>query len=206
MLHGRLTPLVAAASIAVGLAACSEGGAIEEGVVRPGITAITEDAPAAACTVNAGTLRSAIESYTLLEGEPPANEQALIDAGYLRSATDDWDVVDGELVAQNPACGEVDTTPLATLDIVTDAAPLTADELYASFDQPAIDALGGEACARELVAIIAAAETYLAELQSEPPDIEALVTAGYLPGLPERWALVGGELIPAAGSGCDLPE
>jgi hypothetical protein len=205
VLHGRLTPLVAAASIAV-LAACSEGGAIEEGVVRPGITAITEDAPAAACTVNAGTLRSAIESYTLLEGEPPANEQALIDAGYLRS--DHRRLGRRRWRARGPEPGLRRGRHHAARHARHRDRRRTADadELYASFDQPAIDALGGEACARELVAIIAAAETYLAELQSEPPDIEALVTAGYLPGLPERWALVGGELIPAAGSGCDLPE
>lgn len=220
MLHGRLIRLVLGAA-AVVLAACSEGGAIEENVVRPGITAITEDAPAAACAVSASALRTAIESYTLLEGEPPSDEQALVDAEYLRDTTSDWDVVDGELVQENPACGPDDAAPLATLDIVTDTEPLSpddtvadtvadtgpldADELYATFDQPAIDSIGGEACARELAAIIAAAETFLAELRSEPADIEALVEARYLPSMPERWELVDGELRPTTAGGCHLP-
>ena len=204
MLHRRLTLLVAMAGVLT-VSACSEGGAIEEGVVRPGITAIKDDAPTAACGVNAATLRSAIESYTMLEGDPPSDEQALIDAGYLRTATSDWDVVDGELVAENPACGSDDLVPVATLDITTDAEPLDADELYATFDQPAIDSIGGEACARELAAIIAAAETFLGEQAMEPVDIEELVASGYLPEMPERWELVDAELLPAEDSGCTLP-
>ena len=205
MLQRRLTLLVAVAAAIVAVAACSEGGAIEEGVVRPGITAITEDAPAAACGVNAATLRNAIESYTMLEGTPPTDEQALIDAGYLRSATTDWDVVDGELVAENPACGSTDQAPVATVDIVTGTELLDADQLYAAFDQPAIDSIGGEACARELAAIIAAAETFLAERAMEPIDIEELVESGFLPDMPERWELVAAELLPTEGSGCALP-
>lgn len=204
MLRRRLTLLAAMAGALV-LPACSEGGAIEEGVVRPGITAITDDAPAAACGGNAAALRNAIESYTILEGTPPADEQALIDAGYLRTATTDWDVVDGELVVENPACGAADQAPVATLDIRTDSEPLDADELYATFDQPAIDSIGGEACARELAAIIAAAETFLGEQAMEPVDIEELVAAGYLPAMPARWKLVDAELLPAEGSGCALP-
>ena len=204
MLHRRLTLLVATAGAFV-LPACSEGGAIEEGVVRPGITAITDDAPAAACGVNASVLRSAIEAYALLEGDPPPDEQALVDAGFLRETTTDWDVVDGELVVENPVCGAADQAPVATLDIVTDSEPLDADDLYASFDQPAIDSIGGEACARELAAIIAAAETFLGEQAMEPVDIEELVTAGYLASMPERWELVDAELLPTEASGCALP-
>jgi hypothetical protein len=202
VLHRRLTLLVAAASLAA-LTACSEGGAIEENVVRPGITAITEDAPAAACTANASVLRNAIDAYTMLEDGPPPDEQALVDAGYLRETTTDWEVVDGELVAENPACGSV---PVATLDIVTETEPLDADDLYATFDQAAIDSIGGEACARELAAIIAAAETFLAERSAEPADIEQLVTTGYLATSPELWELVDAELLPAAGSGCNPLE
>lgn len=202
MLHHRLI-LLAVAALAT--AACS-GGAIEENVVRPGITAITEDAPDAACAVNAGVLRAAIESYTLLEGDPPRDEQALVDAGYLRETTTDWDVVDGELVAENPACGDVDTAPMTTLEIVTEAEPLEADDVYRTLDDAAIESLGGEACARELAAIIAAAETFLAERGAEPADIEELVTAGYLAGTPERWQLVGAELLPVDGSGCNVLE
>jgi competence protein ComGC len=203
VLHRRLI-LLAIASLAV--VACSEGGAIEENVVRPGITAITEDAPAAACAVNAGVLRAAVESYTLLEGEPPPDEQALLDAGYLREATTDWDVVDGELVPENPACGAIDDAPITTLDIVTEAEPLDADDVYQTLDAAAIESLGGEACARELAAIIAAAETFLAERDAEPADIEELVTTGYLERVPERWQLVGAELLPVDGSGCNVLE
>lgn len=205
MLHHRL--ILAGVGVAVlTLAACSEGGAIEENVVRPGITAMTEDAPAAACAANASALRSAIDSYTLLEGDPPPDEQALVDAGYLREATTDWDVVDGELVAENPACGADDAVPIATLDIVTGTEPLTADELYATFAPADIESLGGEACARELAAIIAAAETYLAERAAEPADLDELVAAGYLPATPELWELVGAELLPTADGGCDALE
>ena len=205
MLHRRLT-LLAAATVALAATSCSEGGAIEENVVRPGITAITEDAPEAACTLNASTLRTAIDSYTMLEGDPPPDEQALVDAGYLRETTTDWDVVGGELVAENPACGPVpEEAPIATVDIVTDTEPLTADELYATFDQPAIDSLGGEACARELATIIAAAETFLAERSAEPADIDELVTTGYLASVPERWELVDDQLLPTATGGCNAP-
>lgn len=203
MLHRRLTFLGATAAVLT-VSACSEGGAIEKGVVRPGITAITEDAPAATCTANASALRNAIESYTLLEGDPPPDEQALVDAGYLRATTTDWDVVDGELVAENPRCGAVpEDAPVATLDIVTGTEPLDADELYATFDQAAIDSIGGEACARELAAIIAAAETFLAERSAEPVDIDELVATGYLATSPELWELVDAELVPTGDSGCN---
>lgn len=202
MLHHRLILLTLTTLVA---AACS-GGAIEENVVRPGITAITEDAPAAACAANAGVLRAAIESYTLLEGDPPPDEQALIDAGYLRGATTDWDVVDGELVAEDPACGDVEDVPITTLDIVTEAEPLDADEVYRSLDDAAIESLGGEACARELAAIVAAAETFLSARGAEPADLEELVREGYLEGAPERWELVGAQLLPVDGSGCNLLE
>jgi hypothetical protein len=202
VLHGRLT-LLTAAAVAIALPACSEGGAIEENVVRPGITAITEDAPTAACTANASVLQNAIDAYTMLEGGPPPDEQALVDAGYLRETTSDWNVVDGELAAENPACGPVpDEAPIATLDIVTATEPLGADELYATFDQNQIESVGGEACARELAAIIAAAETFLAERAAEPADIDELVASGYLAATPELWALVDAQLVPTDDSGC----
>lgn len=199
MLHRRLILLAAAV---LTIAACSEGGAIEDAVVRPGITAITQAAPEAACTANAATLRTAIDAYAVLEGEPPADEQALVDAGFLREATSDWDVADGELVAENPACGPTDVEPVATLDIMTDTEPLTADELYATFDPADIDAVGGEACARELASIIAAAESFLAERRAEPSGLDELVAAGYLDATPEMWQLVDAELQPVEGSGC----
>lgn len=203
MLQGRLTAVVAA----VTLTACSgSGGAIEENVVRPGITAITEDAPAAACTANLSIVRQAVEAYTLLEGTPPGDEQALIDAEFLREATTDWDVVDGEIVPQNPACGEV-PEPVATVDIVTDTERIDPDDFFASFDQTQIDAVGGEECAREFAAIVAGAENYFNERGTDPGGFRELVDTGYLAQLPTLWALVDEQLVPADGSDCaDLTE
>jgi hypothetical protein len=198
----RLTSVVVAAAT-IALAACSEGGAIEEGVVRPGITAITEAAPAANCTANASGLQVAVDAYTALEGDPPPDEQALLDAGLIRETTEDWDVVDGELVAENPACGSVPDAPIATLDIVTEVEPPTADEMYEAFDQATIDAIGGEACVRELAAIIAAAQTFVAERSADPAAIDDLVEAGYLTSEPELWELIDDELVPTADSGCN---
>lgn len=95
--------------------------------------------------------------------------------------------------------------PIATLDIVTAAEPLDADDLYASFDRNQIDSVGGEACARELAAIIAAGENHLARTGRQPADIAELVDAGFLPATPERWRLVGDELLPAPDGGCAPP-
>jgi hypothetical protein len=92
--------------------------------------------------------------------------------------------------------------PIATLDIVTEIEPLDADELYATFDEVQIASVGGEACARELAEIVAAAEHYLAERATDPAGIGELVAAGYLDEVPTRWTLDGDELVPAAGSGC----
>lgn len=201
MLRRRLTFL---AAVLLATAACSEGGAIEEGVVRPGITAITEDAPTAACAANAATLRSAIESYTLIEGSPPSDEEALVDAGYLRAETSDWDVVEGRLTPENPACEPVADDPIATLDIVTEPSPLDPETIYDSFDPAAIASIGGEECARDLATIIAAAESFVAERGTEPADIDELVATGYLRQPPERWELRDAELVPVEGSGCNL--
>ena len=203
MLLGRLTVLAAGL---LGLGACADGDAVEEAVVEPGLTAVADAAPAAVCAANASALRSAIEAYTLVEGGPPPDEQALVDAGRLREATPDWDVVDGELVAENPACRPEDQEPVATLDIVTETEPVDADAIYGAFDAATVEAVGGEACARELASIAAAGEAYLASNGTEPSDLEALVAAGELPALPERWELVDAELVPTPGGGCSAPE
>lgn len=197
MLRRRLTLAVAL----LAAAACSEGGAIEENVVRPGITAITEDAPAAACAANYSIVSQAVEMYSLLEGTPPANEQALVDAQFLRETTADWDVVDGEVVPENPACGEV-PEPVGTVDIVTETEPLDPDELFESFDELQIESVGGEACAREFAAIVAAAENYVAERGVDPGDFAELVDAGFLPAPPALWTLDSDQLVPVEGSGC----
>ncbi len=111
MLSRRLIASVGAALL---LTACAgvdgtERGAIRENVVEPGITAI-EQAGSETCSMNASALRTAVDAYTLFEGDAPPDEQALVDAGFLRGLTDDWDVVDGVLVAENPACGSSATT------------------------------------------------------------------------------------------------
>lgn len=202
MLHRRLTVLAAGL---LGLTACADGDAVEEAVVEPGLTAVADAAPAAVCAANASALRSAIEAYTLMEGAPPPDEQALVDAGRLREATTEWDVVDGELVVEDPACGPDDQQPVATLDIVTDAEPVDAAAIYAAFDPATIEAVGGEACARELAAIAAAGEAFLAGRGTEPADLDELVAAGELPALPERWELVDAELVPTPDGGCVAP-
>lgn len=205
MLQGRLT-LAATAVLLLGACASADGterGALRENVIEPGITAIKEDAPAANCGVNASTLQNAIDSFTLLEGDPPPDEQSLVDAGYLRETTSDWNVVDGVLVAENPACGPVPTdTTVATLDIVTETERLEADDVYATFDQDQIESVGGEACARELATIVAAAETYVTEQGTDPADIDALVAGGYLADTPTLWVLADDELVPTDASGC----
>ncbi len=205
MLQGRLT-LAATALLLLGACASADGterGALRENVIEPGITAITKDAPAANCGVNASTLQNAIDSFTLLEGDPPPDEQSLVDAGYLRETTTDWDVVDGVLEAENPACGPVPSdATIATLDIVTESEPLDADEVYATFDRDQIESVGGEACARELATIGAAGEAYVAEQGADPADIDELVATGYLADAPRLWVLTDGELVPADGSGC----
>ena len=102
MLPDRLT--LAALAAAALLTACSgadgtDGGAIRENVIEPGITAIDESS-GLACGSEASSFRTALEAYELVEGEPAADEQALIDAGLLRAESELWDVIDGRLVAQ----------------------------------------------------------------------------------------------------------
>jgi len=176
---------------------------IEDNLVRPGITAI-EEARSEACGMNASTLRTAIEAYSMLEGDPPPDEQALIDAGFLREATADWNVVDGELVAENPACGDVGAAPVppTVVDIVTDTAAISAEELLADMTDEQVEQVGGADCARELAAIVAAGQRFFVEREEEPTGFEDLVDAGYLDGLPGLWAITEDRLVPVAGSGC----
>jgi hypothetical protein len=182
---------------------------IEDNLVRPGITAI-DDARDEACGMNASAVRTAVEAYTMLEGDPPPDEQALVDEGYLRETTTDWDVVDGELVAENPACGPVGetATPPTLVDIVTESiAPATADEILAEFPDDLIDAVGGPECARELAVIGAAGEAFVARVGRDPVDLAEL--AGDLDPPVSRWMLDDqtGELVPTADSECHpIPE
>lgn len=204
MLPGRLISLVGAALL---LTACAgvdgtERGAIRENVIEPGITAIGE-ARSESCGINASTLRTAIEAYTLFENEPPPDEQALVDEGFLRSPMSDWDVVDGVIVPENPACGEVPSTVPAE-QIVTESgdAALTADDVLATFTDHEIEQFGGPACARQIAMITAGANQYLAAEGVEPETIEDLDRGGYLPEPVTMWQVIDDELRPTPNSPC----
>jgi hypothetical protein len=205
----RAAAIVVAA--AATLAACGGddgGGAIEENVVRPGITAM-EQASALACDGDRQTLQTAIESYTLLEGDPPPDESALVAGQYLREESELYDVVDGQVVTVDPGCGGTGTVPPATPpvtdvgQIVTSTEPpLTPDQMMAELTPEEIAQVGGEACARELVTIFTAGQSYVAEQGKDPENLDELVEAGYLETPITLWVVDGETLLPAEGSGC----
>jgi len=204
--------LIASTGAALLLSACAgvdgtEQGAIRENVIEPGITAI-DRARSETCAIDASSLRTAIDAYTLLEGDPPPDEQALVDGGFLRSVTEEWDVVDGELVAANPACDDVPTT-VPTQEIVTEvsdsggAATVSVDEVLATFDDEQVEQVGGPACAREMAVIIAGAEQFLATEGVEPEGIDDLERAGHLTEPVTMWQVVDDELRPTDDSPCN---
>jgi hypothetical protein len=204
--------LIASAGAALLLTACAgvdgtERGAIRENVIEPGITAIGQ-ARSETCGINASNLRTAIDAYTLFEGDPPPDEQALVDGGFLRSVTEDWNIVDGELVAENPACGDVPTT-VPTQEIVTEAndagtlAPMTVEEVLATFDEDQVAEVGGPACARQMAVIISGAEQYVANEGVDPETIEDVERAGYLAEPVTMWQVVDDELRPTDDSPCN---
>jgi hypothetical protein len=213
------TPALSSAAglaLALSLAACGGGGAIEDNLVRPGITAIDESR-ALACTTDAQSLETAIGGYEMLNGHPPADEQELIAAQYLREASDSWDIVDGVLVPQAAACGVVTATtpsgsvartaPASELGQIVTATdvPLTPEELLASLTDEQIASVGGVDCARELVAIFDAGERYLAEQGAEPASLDELADRGYLAQPSTLWVETDGQLLPATGSTCIAP-
>jgi hypothetical protein len=202
VLQRRLTGALLATVAAGALAACGDKP-IEDNFVRPAITAMDE-ARSETCGVNASTVGAAIDAYTMLEGDPPPNEQALVDGGFLRETTTDWNVVDGELVAENPACGPVDgtATPPTLVDIVTESAPLSADEVLAGMTDEQIAQVGGDGCAQELAQIFSAAERFVVELDRDPDGFDDLVDEGYLDALPELWVTDGDQLRPADDGPC----
>ena len=218
MLQGKLKRASALAVLAAtALVACGDddggGGAIEDNVVRPGITAM-EQASSLACGADGETLRVAVESYTALEGEPPADEAALVEKSYLREESELWDVVDGELVAAVPDCGAAGTiTPPVTDvgEIVTSTEPastdsvMSAEDMLATLTEDQIAEVGGVECARELAELAAAGSRFAAERGAEPQSIDDVVEAGYLDGQPELWVLDGDDLQPAPGSPCVVP-
>jgi len=211
VLQRRLSTVVLAAGALIGLAATAGCGAtpVDDPLVRPGISAIDRSTELA-CDADAATLRSAIDTYTLLEGTAPADEATLI-PDFLREESTNWDVVDGRIVAENPACGEVGAaapTP-TTIEIVTEDAPIssddasiTAEQFLASMTPDEIDTVGGLACADELARIYAAGARFLLERQAEPASIDDLVEGGFLDAPPKLWELDGDELVPVDGSGC----
>ena len=201
-----------AVAIVATITACGgddgSGGAIEENVVRPGITAM-EQASALACNSDAEALRVAIESYTLLEGEPPHDEAALVTGAYVRAASELHDVIDGQVVPVDPGCegtGSVPPTAPAVSDvgdIVTSTEPpLTPDQMMAELTPEEIAEVGGEACARELVTIFTAGQSYVAAQGGAPESLDDLVAGGYLGTPITLWVVDGNNLHPAEGSGC----
>jgi hypothetical protein len=205
----RAAAIVVAA--AATLAACGGddgGGAIEENVVRPGITAM-EQASALACDGDLQTLQTAIQSYTLLEGDPPGDESELVAGQYLREESELYDVVDGQVVPVDPGCGGTGSVPPATPpvtdvgEIVTSTEPpLTPDQMMAELTPEEIAQVGGDACARELVTIFTAGQNYVAEQGKDPESLDQLVEAGYLDTPITLWVVDGETLLPADGSGC----
>lgn len=200
--------LIASCGAALLLTACAgvdgtERGAIRENVIEPGITAIGQ-ARSEACGINARTMQTAMDSYSLINGEPPPDEAALVEAGFLRSPMDDWDVVDGRMVPQNPACGEVPATVAAT-EIVTEEDPtgvLTVDDVLATFTDDDVVALGGPDCARQLAVVFAGASRFAAREGVEADTLEQVEAAGDFAEPVTLWDVVDGVLRPATGSPC----
>lgn len=214
MLQGKLIRASALALLAAtALVACGDddggGGAIEENVVRPGITAM-EQASGLACGTDGDTVRTAVESYTMLEGAPPADEAALVEKGYLREESALYDVVDGEIVAAVPDCGAANTITAPATDvgeIVTSTEPaMSAEELLATLTEEQIAEVGGRECATELATIAAAGMRFSSERGVDPESIGELLETGFLEQQPELWALEGDDLQPAVGSPCVIPE
>lgn len=212
MLRSQLTSVTATIAVmALAATACAgadgtERGAIRENVIEPGITAIDESR-AAACGTEASSFRTALETYELLEGEPAADEAALIEAGLLRSESELWDIADGQLVAQDPACGNVATT-VPTEEIITEesnaaSGAAAVDAMYATFTADQVESYGGPACARQLAVVYAGADAY-ADREGVAPDTLADVgAAGYLSEPVTMWEVVGDSLRPTAGSECN---
>ncbi len=217
MLQGRLIGVAVTLGV-VATAGCGDGseGPLND-LAETGVTAIN-NAELLTCDQNLAALQTAIQSYAMLEGAPPADEGALIDAQYLRGEVEGWDVVNGETVATDAQCGDVGagpantavpaTAPATTIgQIVTDTEPpQTVEEMLATLTDDEIVALGGAECANELAAIAVAGQRYFDEQGVDPPDMAALTDAGYLTPAPVLWTVIGDELSGVEGSGCTIAE
>lgn len=208
MLPSRLTSAAMAAAAVVVLAACgsadgTEDGAIRDAVIEPGVTAIN-DAEGLACDADADAIRTAMESYELLEGRPAVSEGALVGAGFLREQSELWDVVDGQLVAQNPGCGDVTAAPAS--DGTDDAAAQlpTPEVVLAELSEAQLAESGGYDCAYEIAEASIAVGRWQSERGAPPLAMTDLVDAAYLEP-PTLWTLSATGLEPVAGSSCIGP-
>jgi hypothetical protein len=90
----RVAPLSVAL---IALAACGSNTPGPAVMVEPGITAM-EQAQPLACDTDRKTLEAAVETFTMLNGSPPADEAALVPS-VLRSEVTTFDVTaDGTVV------------------------------------------------------------------------------------------------------------
>jgi hypothetical protein len=191
VLQSRLTATFAVLALVVGLAACNsasdEPGAIEDNVVAPGVTAI-DRSTALACELDADTLRTALESFELVEGSPAESEAALVASGYLSDESELFDVLDGELIAVANSCkGEVAVTtptgetpasaPATELgQMVTDEDLLDAAGVFDAMTPADVAEFGGEACARELADVFAAGQRFVARDGRPPTSLSDLAS------------------------------
>jgi hypothetical protein len=214
VLPGRLITLAATLGCGVLAAGCSgSDGAIADKVIEPGITAI-DQARVLTCDQDLRTLDAAIQAHSMLEGAPPADEAALVASHYLREESESWDIIDGRIVAADPQCGEAGVAPVNTAvpltapataigQIVTSTeAPMSPDEILANMSDEQIASMGGIECARELTAIISAAERFVADRGTEPVSIADLTDGGYVSLPISLWTLVDDQLVGVEGSGC----
>jgi hypothetical protein len=221
VLQGRLNLLAAGVAVSLVATACAsvdgtERGVLREEVIEPGLEAI-EEADALACSGDAATLRTALESFALLEGGPALDEAALVAEGYLREQSELWDVSDGVLVPADPGCGEV--PDVETVDIVTEdeaatagevddleaeIAAMTPDDILADATPEEIAEVGGPDCAYEVAVVGLAFARWTFDQQAEPSSLSQLVDDGYLEP-PDLWTLDDAALVPNDGSSCVGP-
>lgn len=218
MLQSRLTSTsvsLAATLVLIGCAGAdgTDEGAIRENVIEPGITAI-DDSKVLACGADAATIRTALEAFELLEGEPATDEAALV-PDYLRAESDLWDIVDGELVPADPACGDM-PAEVPAADIVTSTEPidpgaaaeieaLTPDDVLATLTDDEIAEVGGRECAIEVAEVGLAFSRWQVDNPTGPlTSIRQIVDDGYLEPL-ELWTLTDTQLVPFDESDCIGP-
>lgn len=215
MLRRRLNALAAIVAAGAFVTACASGDTDESGAdtAAPVITPVDADT-AARCDDEADALRAAITAFEAAEGTTPESDAALVATGYLDAESDLFEVVDGRIEATANACkGSVPVTapsgsapltaPATELgQIITDDELLTAADVFATMSADDVAAFGGEACARELADVFAAAERFIAREGSEPTSLDDL--ADDLEQPVRLWVLdaAGLRLVPADGSPC----